>query len=620
LRTGARGNGRLLMARRRARWRLFGLMAVAALSAGMFLALHRWDSDVLRPFELALVDARFAIRGAERPDPRFVVVAFDDQALAAVNRFPIPRVAQARLLDRVAKQHPRLVVEDFNFEQPSANPNDDNALILGLRRAAPVVIATDAVDAHGHSAALGGPDGQAAAHATPGWSGIATDPGGIYRRVRHDVQGLPTMAEAGAALLGQPASGRQFPNGSAWIDYVGAAGTIPAISAAGLLKGTVSPTALTGKIVVIGDTTPSGQDVHPIPFAHGGLMSGAEIQANALDTVLRGNPLRNVPPLPDDLLIILAAVLTPLTTLWLGLTRGLILGCVALAGLLVAAQLEFNSGRIISVGAIGLALLFSMIATIPVEYLTAIRARRRLQGQFGRFVGSQVLDEVIATADDDGRLPQRVLDATVMFCDLRNFTSYTQANPETIVSTLNQYLAEMSNAILSHHGTIVTYLGDGIMAVFGAPLPDPRHADQALAAAREMAGAALARFADAVATENGRASEPFGIGIGLNSGPVTSGSIGSGARIEYTAVGDTTNQASRVEKLTKEERVPILLTDSTYERLTQRDDLQELGQRELRGVHRPVRLWAPGDKKLAQAEPFIDEHGDTSSIAVRPVS
>jgi adenylate cyclase len=155
------------------------------------------------------------------------------------------------------------------------------------------------------------------------------------------------------------------------------------------------------------------------------------------------------------------------------------------------------------------------------------------------------------------------------------------------------------------------------MAVFGAPVPDEQHADHALAAAQEMAGPALKRFEEEFTAAHGEPVEPFRIGIGLNSGVVTSGSIGSGARIEYTAVGDTTNQASRIEKLTKSEQVPILLGQTTYERLTDADDLRCVGPRELDGVAEPVILWSLDGAGRGAAS---GDESDDDTLASEPVA
>ena len=151
-----------------------------------------------------------------------------------------------------------------------------------------------------------------------------------------------------------------------------------------------------------------------------------------------------------------------------------------------------------------------------------------------------------------------------MFSDLRGFTSFSETlEPERVIESLNRYLTEMSEAILDHGGTLVAYMGDGIMAVFGAPLKQDDHADRALEAAREML--------DRMEGFNGWLREQglhdgFKMGIGLNSGPVMSGNVGSERRLEYTALGDTTNTAARLEGMTKGTPHQLYLADTTKQR------------------------------------------------------
>jgi adenylate cyclase len=142
--------------------------------------------------------------------------------------------------------------------------------------------------------------------------------------------------------------------------------------------------------------------------------------------------------------------------------------------------------------------------------------------------------------------------------------------------------------MLAHGGTVVSYMGDGIMAVFGAPIEQPDHADRALAAAREMLTVRLPRF-NAWLTEGG----PFRMGIGLNSGPVSSGNVGSEERLEYAAVGDTTNVAARLEAKSKETPHALLFSDATRALLDgEPPDLVEVGEVELRGREARIRVWS----------------------------
>jgi adenylate cyclase len=189
-----------------------------------------------------------------------------------------------------------------------------------------------------------------------------------------------------------------------------------------------------------------------------------------------------------------------------------------------------------------------------------------------------------------------------MFSDLRGFTSFAETlQPEQVIDALNRYLTAMSEAILNHGGTLVAYMGDGIMAVFGAPLKQDDHADRALAAARDML--------DRLRGFNGWLREQelhdgFKMGIGLNTGPVMSGNVGSERRLEYTALGDTTNTAARLEGMTKGTPYQLYVADSTRAALRNpADDLAEVGEFEVRGRKAKIKLWSlEGTEPAAEGE------------------
>jgi adenylate cyclase len=217
--------------------------------------------------------------------------------------------------------------------------------------------------------------------------------------------------------------------------------------------------------------------------------------------------------------------------------------------------------------------------------------RARVRDIFSRFVHEHVVDEVLRRTDDDLRLGGVTLEGTVMFCDLRDFTAFAESLPaDTVIEVLNRYVSEMSDAILDNGGTLVAYMGDGIMAVFGAPIEIAGHADCALAAAREMLHSRLPDF-NGWLKENGLGAG-FDMGMGLSTGPIMSGTVGSARRLEYTTVGDTTNTASRLEAMTKETPHSILIADSTRRCLRQApDDLVFVDELDVRGKRARVRLW-----------------------------
>jgi adenylate cyclase len=217
--------------------------------------------------------------------------------------------------------------------------------------------------------------------------------------------------------------------------------------------------------------------------------------------------------------------------------------------------------------------------------------RDRVRGLFARFVPEAVVDQVLASTDEYLRLGGERREVTVVFSDIRGFTSFSEGRPpDQVIDVLNRYLTVMSDVIQDHGGTLVSYMGDGIMAVFGAPIELPDHADRAVAAARAMSGETLERFNESLRAEG--IGEGFRIGVGLNSGPVMAGNVGSERRLEYAAIGDTTNTASRVEGLTKRTGHMVLMTQATQSRLRREArGVAHVGDLEVRGRREPVSVW-----------------------------
>jgi len=259
---------------------------------------------------------------------------------------------------------------------------------------------------------------------------------------------------------------------------------------------------------------------------------------------------------------------------------------------LLAAQIAFQAGEIVPVIAPLGALALAATGVLGVHYALAAFERAQVRSTFARFVPADVVTEVLARTDGDLRLGGVRRTTTVMFSDLRSFTSFAERREaDEVIDVLNRYLSEMSDAIMNQGGTLVAYMGDGIMAVFGAPLEQSDHADRALRAAREMIGPRLAAFNEWL-REHDLSDDGFRMGVGLNTGTVMSGNVGSERRMEYTAVGDTTNTAARLEGMTKETPFSVLLADSTFEAMRDRPhDLELAGEVEVRGREQPVKVW-----------------------------
>jgi adenylate cyclase len=274
----------------------------------------------------------------------------------------------------------------------------------------------------------------------------------------------------------------------------------------------------------------------------------------------------------------------------------MLIGLTGIALLLVGSQWLFQShGLLNHVSYPLVAGIAAMLLTGIVHGLTTAFEREQTRDAFARFVPESVVDQVLSNADGV-RLGGVRGEATVMFSDLRGFTSFSETlEPERVIDSLNRYLTLMSEAILDHGGTLVAYMGDGIMAVFGAPLKQEDHADRALEAARDM----LAKMEEFNAFLRGaELNDGFKMGIGLNSGPVMSGNVGSERRLEYTALGDTTNTAARLEGMTKGTPHQLYVADTTRQALTrpaEAADLVAVGEADVRGRKAKVALWSLPD-------------------------
>jgi adenylate cyclase len=332
-------------------------------------------------------------------------------------------------------------------------------------------------------------------------------------------------------------------------------------------------------------------------------MPGPEIHANAIETVLRDFPLKDSPAWLDALLIATFALIAPLASLRRRLWGiGLALGVAAIY--VGVTQLLFDNGLIISfVYPIG-SLLLSSIGSLAVHYVTEAFERERVHDMFSRFVPEAVVGDVLAQADGL-RLGGVRRDATVMFSDLRGFTSFAeQLEPDQVIRILNRYLTAMvDDAILPNGGTLVDYMGDGIMAVFGAPIEMPDHADRALAAARAKLRE-LEKFNRWVKAEYGL-DKRFHMGIGLNSGEVMSGNVGSERRLAYTAIGDTTNTAARLEGMTKGSDFMVFISESTREALTtEPEDRVAVGEYEIRGRVEKLVIWSIEESRKESGDAY----------------
>jgi adenylate cyclase len=314
-----------------------------------------------------------------------------------------------------------------------------------------------------------------------------------------------------------------------------------------------------GKVVLIGDTTTATADRFYTPA---GYMAGVEIHANAIATILERQFIQEAPTWSNTLAIVLLSALVCLVTAVWGLPRA-----AMATGALLAAYLLGNvwllSDRHIwlhLVAPVSSALLITMVV-IGERALTEGLEKERMRWLLHRYVSPEIAEYILANKEAWAPGGKRVT-ATVLFADIRGFTALSEKlPPEAVVERLNEYLKAMTAIAFQHNGTVDKYVGDAIMVLFGIPVEYPDHAYRAVESAIDMQSA-LMSLQERWAAEG---LPDMNIGIGINTGEMVAGNIGSADRLEYTVVGDAVNIAAHTEGLNKELGTRILITQATYE-------------------------------------------------------
>ncbi len=582
----------------RAAWRRrkTALLISIAVFASL-IGVVAYSTNLLRRTEEQTIDARFSVRGPQTAPSNIVIVAIDNASLQELkSNFPFPRRYDASVIDRLRRAGAGVIAIDLQFTQQT-NETEDNQLIEAVGRAhGRIVLTTTEVGAGGETRILGGNKLLAEIGARPASARLTVDSDGTVRRFPFQDNGLKSFG----VVTHEVASGALvhaslFESGTLPIDFVGPPESFRSVSFSKVLGGKYPPGMFLGKTVILGATAPVLQDVHATATTNGAEMSGPEIWANVASTLQEGVPLRDLAGWIDVLLIIVLGALAPIGSLRLAPLRALLDAVAAAVVFTVIVQLAFNQGWIVSFIYPLLALAVGTLGTLAVLYLSETIERERVHDLFARFVPPDVVAQVVARTDDNLRLGAVESDCTVLFSDLRGFTSFSETQPvSSVIDVVNCYLNEMTEAIQDAGGTLISYMGDGIMALFGAPLEQPDHADRAVRAAIEMIGPRLDKFNEWLGAQG--LEHSFRMGVGLNSGPVMAGSIGSERRVEYTALGDTTNTASRLEGMTKGSGHMLFVAQSTRDRMkSPPEGLDLYGELEVRGRTEKLPVWTIPD-------------------------
>ena len=355
------------------------------------------------------------------------------------------------------------------------------------------------------------------------------------------------------------------------------------------------------KLVIIGATTEELHDIFPTPFVSRQTpdMAGPEIQAHAIQTLLDHTFIRALPQPWQGLLLIGCTVGMALLTLWLRPVHTLPLLGVVLLGLVYVELSVFARYRVwVQTVTVNLSMIVSYIGVSTLLFFTEEREKRRIRGLFSRYVGPTVMREIVERASVE--MHGEIREVTLIFSDLRGFTPIAQSlPPQEVVGLLRPYLARMTEVIFRYQGTLDKFMGDGIMAYFGAPVPYEDHPQRAVIAALEMQEE-LARM---------RRDESGGpelyMRIGVHTGEAVVGDIGSENLTEYTVIGDVVNTASRLEGLNKQYESEILISGETYDRVRGLVVAEHVGDEVVKGRDTPTRVYKLiGLREVAERERF----------------
>jgi len=594
---------------------IFATASVICLTLALYIVQPRWVAW----FEARAYDLRIRSLQAEGVgDRRIAIVAIDDKSLAELGRFPWTRDRFSRLLSVAKEAGAKGVLLDVLF--PEAETADVDKRFAKALRDTQIATLANAFDFDDN----GDPSAETASlpilvegAGRTAHINLFPDDDGVVRwgklLVEYDGVYHPSLALAGAkALLGaetiEPLTfgvkvgPREIPTDSSHmmlINYVGPPGAYERYSFCDVIAGRIPREDLAGRVLFVGATALGIYDMRVTPFSSN--MPGIEVHANIADNIVRGNFLNRglLEILIDIVAIILTGVAAAFATLRLRHAGSLpVVLCMA-AGYVWLSFVLFRHGHWISLlfPLLTIGMVFAVTAYLRFFFLD--RKTRAIRSMFSSYVSHRVVDELVKDPAL-ARVGGESREITVLFADIQNYTGFSERfPPEEVVRILNEYLSEMTGAVMDSEGTLDKFLGDGIMAFWGAPLRQEDHAQRAVGCAVEM----LARMERLKTKWERQGDVPLSFRIGINTGEVIVGNVGAeGKKMEYTAIGDNVNLASRVEGLNKVYGTRILVTGETRAAAGDSLSLREIDTVQVKGKERPVSVFEvfDGPKDLGE--------------------
>lgn len=575
---------------------LAGAMVIVAV-----LEIMPWFAQL----ERATFDFIFKVRPRRPPSQEIVIVAIDESSVREIGALPWPRSLHGELLRRLKQGGARVAVFDVLFDLET-DPEEDAAFARAIREFGTVVLGRDLSITSDPQFNLRQTIDPLPlfldAGATAGFVYTPYDVDTKIRRACWLVNEEPSLAVQGlSAMTGESPrrrdgglylGDRRVPADDTFgvptflINFAGPSHTIPTRSYYQVLDGTLPPGFLKNKIVFVGAdlaaenrTGGPGVDRFPTPVDEEVLMPGVEIHANALNTILTRSFLRTAPVgVIWSVLLLVAVIATWLTLAFRPLAAGLTVLVMSVAAGVVCYTIFVRYDYWLPpVRAIALITLIYGGNTLT-QYRLALMERAHIQKAFRHYVSAQVLDELARDPDQLG-LGGREAEATVVFTDIAGFSKIAEKiSPQELTAMLNRYFELLASIIMKENGMVNKFIGDAVMAIWGVPLENPRHAVEACRASLLMRRGMVSMA-------------PVTCRIGVNTGRMIAGNMGSRERFEYTVIGDAVNLASRLEGVNKHYGTDAMISEMTEEKVRGHFLVREVDLIRVVGKEKPVRIY-----------------------------
>ncbi|UCE05315.1 MAG: adenylate/guanylate cyclase domain-containing protein [bacterium] len=615
-------------------WQLGGALFIAAI-------IFTYLLYVLGAFEILeykSYDMRFRLRGTKSVDQSgIVLVTIDDQSfLSLQSKWPFPRSCFARAIENLAEAGAALIILDVEFTEPSnINPSDDYNLSQAIGNFPHVILAGKLVAEYStHETVNRYPLKPLPEFISSGakwaYANVYLDEDGFIRRynlyqdlhgrkyyplvieVLRDIQGLShnaiTIESNGKFIVGKFVIPK-YQDDTMLINFAGQANHFPTYSFANILDDhrvtLPDPDEDTDifdiykesgifkdKIVFIGASAEELQDNKFTPFFQfDGIkqkMPGVEMHANAMHTILTRDFIKPISPWSLFFIIMILGGIAFILSNKFRPLLGLMFGIAVSVIYFILCYLSFTRTNL------WLPLIYPLfnfslcyVVNIVHKILIEQREKGRYRKTFQQYIARSVVDSMLNTGDLPKFGGERKT-LTVLFSDIRSFTTYSEKyQPEIVVQRLSEYLTGMVDVIFKHGGTLDKFVGDEIMALYGAPYYFANHAERACQTALDMVGA-LRRLQK---NWSEKEVEYFQIGIGINTGKVIVGNLGSIQLFDYTVIGDEVNLGARLEGANKHYSTTIITSESTYNEVKGKAIVRELDHVRVKGKTRPVKIY-----------------------------